>query len=165
MPFTQGSQLNPATSLNPAATAIPNVATQPIVGAGAGQSSASFAATDPRRIDAVKGAARPAQDLTESQTTPEQTTVTRSNGNKIDTRVKILVPPSYQTSFTSGYRNNLKPLTGIIFPYTPQISFEHKADYNSDMPLHSNFSINFYKSSYVGDISICLLYTSPSPRD
>ena len=40
MPFTQGSQLNPATSLNPAATAIPNVATQPIVGAGAGQSSA-----------------------------------------------------------------------------------------------------------------------------
>lgn len=71
-----------------------------------------------------------------------------------DLRVKIRVPDWYFTGLTSGYLETLKRLRGIIFPYTPSISYELKADYSSVVPLHSNFPINFYKSSTVGSISI-----------
>jgi hypothetical protein len=68
---------------------------------------------------------------------------------------------------TQGYGGNLQGLTypGIIFPYTPQISFEHKADYAAQNPLHSNYSINFYKNSAVSDISIQGLFTVQTDSD
>lgn len=72
----------------------------------------------------------------------------------IDLRVKIRVPPKYLVSITSGSKNELSQLGGIIFPYTPTISYEVKADYSSSSPMHSNFAINFYQRSSVGPISI-----------
>lgn len=83
-----------------------------------------------------------------------------ATGNKIppvtDTRVRIRVPPKYLTRATSGVNNelSLSKLGGIIFPYTPSISYEVKADYSAQNPLHSNFAINFYQRSSVGPISI-----------
>ena len=78
------------------------------------------------------------------------------NGNiaKDDPRVRILVPPKYLTPLHSGPNNELKNNGGIIFPYTPSISYEAKAEYAELKPLHSNFVTNFYQRSNVGSISI-----------
>lgn len=79
-----------------------------------------------------------------------------SNTRKEDLRVTIRVP--------NGYRSPAQP-TGIIFPYTPQISLEHKADFTPQNPLHSNYSLQFYKSSSVSDISIQGLFTVQNDND
>lgn len=74
-----------------------------------------------------------------------------------DSRVKIRVPPKYLTAVTSGETNEADGLLnhgGIIFPYTPSISFGVKADYSEQKPLHSNFSLHFYQRSSVGEIAI-----------
>ena len=89
----------------------------------------------------------------------------RGNVQNKDLRVKIRVPNSYLTSLTGGYSNELTNLGGIIFPYTPSISYENKADYASTGPLHSNYSINFYQRSSVGNISITGKFTVQDERD
>lgn len=79
------------------------------------------------------------------------------NGLKLgqDTRVRIIVPREYLVPQTLGSDlGELKKIGGIIFPYTPTINYELKADYTSQTPLHSNFAINFYSRSSVSQISI-----------
>jgi hypothetical protein len=135
--------------------------------AGAGQSTSNFAATDPRRLDAKVGSTRPAQNLNggdrKSYPAIDVNSIKR-NGQK-DLRTKILVPQSYFSQLTSGYNSALSNLRGIIFPYTPQIQFNHKADYSTQSPLHSNYAISFYKYSAVSDISITGVFTVQSVAD
>jgi hypothetical protein len=83
------------------------------------------------------------------------------SNRKKDLRVRIKVPTSYQFPNT----NAGKAQRGIIFPYTPQISIEHKAEYSSQNPLHSNYTLNFYKNSSVSDISIQGLFTVQNDQD
>lgn len=72
-----------------------------------------------------------------------------------DFRVRITVPESYLTAYTSGGRSNqLSTLKGIIFPYTPSISLDHSANYTNQSPMHSNFTFYSYRNSQVGAISI-----------
>jgi hypothetical protein len=88
-------------------------------------------------------------------------------GNKIgeDLRVRIRVPEKYLTAATVGMNIELEQLGGIIFPYTPNISFEAKADYSSQQPLHSNFAINFYQKSSIGSISISGKFSVQNEKD
>jgi hypothetical protein len=88
-------------------------------------------------------------------------------GNKIgeDLRVKIRVPSKYLTAATVGMNGELEQLGGIIFPYTPSISFESKADYSPQQPLHSNFAINFYQKSSIGSISISGKFSVQNEKD
>lgn len=91
-----------------------------------------------------------------------------TNGEGMDdSRVKIRVPTSYLTNLTSGSpgRNELEKLGGIIFPYTPSISYEHKADYSNVPVMHSNFASNFYQRSYVTNISISGKFTVQNDYD
>lgn len=72
-----------------------------------------------------------------------------------DTRVRIKVPSDYITGYTEGGdRVELRRNGGIVFPYTPQIGYEHKADYTPLSPMHSNHPIYFYQKSSVTPISI-----------
>lgn len=88
-------------------------------------------------------------------------------GNKIgdDLRVKIRVPQKYLTAATIGMNGELEQLGGIIFPYTPSIGFEAKADYSAASPLHSNFAINFYQRSNIGSISISGKFSVQNEKD
>lgn len=78
------------------------------------------------------------------------------NGNlsKDDLRVRLLVPPKYITKFLSGPNNEIANIGGVLFPYTPSVSYEAKAEYAESKPLHSNFAINFYQRSSIGSITI-----------
>lgn len=82
-----------------------------------------------------------------------------------DLRVKILVPPSYIRPSTSGGNNEIANLGGIVFPYTPQITFETKADYTSIAPIHTNYTQYFYTRSSVSPISITGKFTVQNDND
>jgi hypothetical protein len=95
-----------------------------------------------------------------------EVTITNGEG-KDDNRVKIRVPTAYLTKLTSGSRagRELQYLKGIIFPYTPSISYEHRADYSNVPVMHSNFALNFYQRSYVTNISISGKFTVQNEYD
>ena len=95
-----------------------------------------------------------------------QVNITHGSGNE-DNRVKIRVPDRYLVYLTSGSaaRAELQNLGGIIFPYTPSISYEHKADYSNVPVMHSNFALNFYQRSYVTNISISGKFTVQNDFD
>ena len=94
-----------------------------------------------------------------------------------DTRVTITVPIEYHGSrlmqggaTTLNYpisvtRLGLAAFSGIIFPYTPTISYEHKATYTAQNPTHSNFSQQFYQNSSVSPISISGKFTVENEAD
>jgi hypothetical protein len=111
-----------------------------------------------RAAGLVPGAEKPQLPLT-------NTIVIDRRGNKMgrDLRVKLYVPPKYLEpgSLTSP----LIPFGGIIFPYTPTISYEAKADYGASNPMHSNFPINFYQRSSTTAISINGKFTVQNTND
>jgi hypothetical protein len=86
----------------------------------------------------------------------------RGNIKSPDMRVKIRVPTDY---LNSPYTNTLSALGGVLFPYTPSIDYEQKAEYTQANPLHSNFTLNFYKNSSIGPISITGKFTVQNDND
>lgn len=84
-------------------------------------------------------------------------------GNVIcdDMRVKIRIPSNYFI----GKGQYLSSLGGIVFPYTPNIQYEYKADYSPASVIHSNFDINFYKKSSISDINIVGKFTVENDND
>ena len=103
-----------------------------------------------------------------STTAPPQVNFYNISGAQLtqDHRVRIKVPSSYITPYTNGgVHAAIKNLGGIIFPYTPQITTEHKADYTNSNQMHSNYSQHFYQRSSVGSISITGKFTVQSAED
>jgi len=105
---------------------------------------------------------------------------------KTDTRVKITVPVGYWFQDIMGARYNpnnsytiadisssaagpsesgVALFQGIIFPYTPSIQFEHKANYTAQNPTHSNFTQYFYQNSAVSPITISGKFTVEHDAD
>jgi hypothetical protein len=82
-----------------------------------------------------------------------------------DYRVKIKVPDSYVTQFTRGYAYEVVNNGGLIFPYTPSISFDTSANYANQTPSHSNYTFYSYKNSQVGAISISGKFSVENDKD
>lgn len=70
-----------------------------------------------------------------------------------DWRVRIGFAVPVGQSFGDNIRA-LKETNGVVFPFTPQISVTHKANYTPQDPVHSNFPFQGYKNSQVDDIQI-----------
>ncbi len=103
-----------------------------------------------------------------SRRPPAPVNVTTAAGTTpaVDTRVRIKVPENYLTTFTDG--SNAKELSrigGIVFPYTPSITYEHKADFSPLSPMHSNQPIYFYQRSSVTPITIQGKFTVQNEKD
>lgn len=78
-----------------------------------------------------------------------------------DWRVKIRVNPNSKILYwdpaqtgSAGIMFPLRITDGFIFPYTPQITVTHSANYTSMAPTHTNYNQFFYESSGVSSISI-----------
>ena len=105
--------------------------------------------------------------------------------SKKDWRVKLTIP---QGSPLENYffSNNsvmapLNDIKGIFWPLTPSMVIQHSANFNPLAQTHSNYPFQAYQNSQVDQMNIigefpvqnqqdarhwvCLLYTSPSPRD
>jgi hypothetical protein len=74
-------------------------------------------------------------------------------GNADDWRVRLSLPywPSFRTSPV------LQPLAdagGMVFPYTPEVSFSTAAKYSAIPTTHSNYQFQAYENSAPGQITI-----------
>ena len=81
-----------------------------------------------------------------------------------DLRAILRVPKSYLTSNTDP-SSVLKQFGGIIFPYTPTISFDHSATYSPLNTLHSNYTQFFYKNSAISAINLTARFTVQKEED
>ncbi len=80
-----------------------------------------------------------------------------------DWRVRLSLAPGANYLYKDDTNDLLAPLAvtdGVIFPYTPTISVTYGASYNSVVPVHSNYKIFQYESSYVDNISITCDFTA-----
>lgn len=82
-----------------------------------------------------------------------------------DLRVILRVPKAYLKGPAAGPSNILTDFGGILFPYTPTISYDNQAQYGSVNPVHSNYTQYYFKNSQVGQISISAKFTVQNERE
>lgn len=78
-----------------------------------------------------------------------------------DMRASITVPSNYLI----GPCSMLSDLGGILFPYTPNISYDNQANYSTQNPMHSNWPVNFYQRSTISQINISGKFTNQNEND
>ena len=125
------------------------------------QTTTSVDPADSRRAKAgvsIGGAAATARSST--QDPKVQFGPSDESGN--DWRVKVSINPSSKilywdpntTGSLPGLMAPLRFTDGFIFPYVPQVTVAHSANYTSVPLTHSNYAQYFYESSSVASISI-----------
>ena len=80
-----------------------------------------------------------------------------------DWRVRLRLAPNAEYLYKDSSNEILKPLLasdGVVFPYMPTISTSYNANYENTELTHSNYRGQFYKSSYVGDVSLTGTFTA-----
>lgn len=118
-------------------------------------------------------AERSAKKLLEEKKKRESSAVAtffNSSGQLVqeDLRAKIKVPLSYLGSDAmkgSPGSQELFESGGIIFPYTPYISYTNSAEYSGMNPVHSNYTQYFYKGSKISEIQLNARFTVQSAKD
>jgi hypothetical protein len=77
--------------------------------------------------------------------------------NPVDWRFKIKLAPQagvlYQVE-NPGLLKPIKDTQGVIFPYTPSVSINYNANYESTDVAHTNYKVYNYKNSAVESISV-----------
>jgi len=73
-----------------------------------------------------------------------------------DMRVTLKIPPAY---FGPNTASEIRSAGGIVFPYTPTISYDSSASYGNSNPLHSNYTQYFFKNSSVSAITLSGKFT------
>ena len=64
------------------------------------------------------------------------------------------------TSFYGLLRNALGTSSGLIFPYTPTVSFSHQTNYSPVEIMHSNITYQYYKNSPPPSINLTAKFTA-----
>lgn len=81
-----------------------------------------------------------------------------------DWRVRLSLAPSanylYKNQGNEGILLPLVATNGVLFPYTPSISVNYAAHYDSSDLTHSNYKIHQYKNSSVDQINITCDFTA-----
>ena len=119
-------------------------------------------------IDAAQQQAILAQ--AREQATLQAQTAFRDNG---DWRVKLSLASGstylYNDTTDANAANSvllpLRETGGVVFPYTPQIDINYKADYDQVALTHSNYKGYFYKGSYTDTISVSATFTAQDTQE
>lgn len=88
-----------------------------------------------------------------------------------DWRVRLALAPDGPTTkylYRADDPGILQPLVdtdGVVFPYTPTISVNYSAAYESVSPVHSNYKINQYTSSSVDSVSLTCDFTAQDAEE
>ena len=80
-----------------------------------------------------------------------------------DWRVKLRLAPQATYLYQAPDPGILAPLTetdGIIFPYTPSIDIQYRAEYQAYSPTHSNYQHFFYQGSSVATVALVADFTA-----
>jgi len=103
------------------------------------------------------------QDVQKIETGP--VTVSAKAGTE-DWRLRIGLMPGSDVLYRDGNAYSiLSPLLktdGVVFPYTPNVMVNYRANYDKISPTHSNYPTYFYQSSEVSDVQINATFTAQS---
>lgn len=77
-----------------------------------------------------------------------------------DTRVFVSDPSGKILAAGGIILAPLSTTNGVIFPYTPTITFNHKANYESESLVHTNYDMPVYKNSTVNEIGVQAKFTA-----
>jgi hypothetical protein len=85
--------------------------------------------------------------------------------NDGDWRVRLRLAPGAKYLYKADGPGIMQPLAitdGVIFPYTPTITSNYKANYGTYDLTHSNYRGYFYQSSYAEPVQISCMFTAQS---
>jgi hypothetical protein len=103
-----------------------------------------------------------ARDRARQQQTISQQRRQINNG---DWRVRLRLAPGAKYLYKADRPGIMQPLAitdGVIFPYTPTITSNYKANYSTYDLTHSNYRGYFYQSSYAEPVQITCMFTAQS---
>ncbi len=106
--------------------------------------------------------------LREQARTQQTIAQQRRNVNNQDWRVRLRLAPQANYLYNAPNPGILQPLKvtdGIIFPYTPNIDTQYKANYDQYDLTHSNYRGYFYKNSYVDAVNLRCTFTAQSSAE
>jgi len=109
------------------------------------------------QANAIKEKARQQQTISEMR---EASGVKNADG---DWRIKLRLAPQATYLYKDANPGILAPLAvtdGIIFPYTPTIDIQYRAEYTNYSPTHSNYMHYFYKGSSVQTVQMVAEFTA-----
>ena len=64
------------------------------------------------------------------------------------------------TKFYGLLRSALGTTSGLIFPYTPKVSFQHQVEYDTTSITHTNLSYNYYKNTPPPSVNLSAKFTA-----
>ena len=137
-------------NLNPGWTLIDG---KPVYLGGSFVAPATLASAQASRTSAAAERARKQQTYIDQQ----------RNLNNSDWRVRLSLAKNSNYLYNAekpGILDPLKPTNGVIFPYTPQITTNYKANYNSYDLTHSNYRGYYYQNSFTDTITITGTFTA-----
>ena len=136
-----------------------------VTGAIAKQAQRSIASAVQSRVAASPGLSGAISTLSQIAPGTFASIVSRFPSAGSDPRVKIS-DPSGRISRLGGA---LAPLSKtdykVVFPYTPEITINHQANYQEMNPTHSNYEYLFYQNSVVSEINISAVFTARNAED
>lgn len=126
---------------------------------GTGESQVGVSAEEQAALNAMalKQKAQQQQTVNEMR---EASGVKNADG---DWRVKLRLAPQATYLYKDPQPGILAPLAvtdGIIFPYTPTIDIQYRAEYTNYSPTHSNYMHYFYKGSSVQTVQLQAEFTA-----
>jgi len=106
-----------------------------------------------------------ARDRARQQQTIAQQRRQINNG---DWRVRLRLAPGAKYLYKADRPGILQPLAitdGVIFPYTPTITSNYRANYSQYDLTHSNYRGYFYQNSYAEPVQINCMFTAQSTAE
>lgn len=104
----------------------------------------------------------------DAQKQPAIATQQSQAASSTDWRLKISLAQNATYLYNDpnpGILQPLKSTNGVIFPYTPKIDLNYRANYTPYELTHSNYKGYFYQNSNVSDISIVGNFTAQTTND
>ena len=86
-----------------------------------------------------------------------------SFNDKEETRVMVSDPSG--KLINGAITSPLADTSGVIFPYTPTINIAHRANYDTEQLVHTNYDQLYYKNSNVDQITIGAKFTASDPDE
>lgn len=78
-----------------------------------------------------------------------------------DLRIKLKIP----TKYLDGPAKALQVDGGVVFPFTPQIVVQSRANYGAMAPTHNNYAFYSYQNSQLDPISIVGTFSAQNESD
>lgn len=160
---------SPSVATNPPNPQTPAATTQPQF-----VNNAGGAATGVRQVNVLPTAPLPAQPAVQQQATRDnaraqaQLQAQKAQAAGGDWRLKLRLAPGSDYLYNAPEPGILQPLQvtdGVIFPYTPTITTNYTAQYNSYDLTHSNYRGYFYQGSHVGELNIQATFTAQDSNE